>query len=261
MASQKLTSIDSVEQKNMLLEMLKYIDDFCARYEIKYFLAYGTLLGAVRHRGFIPWDDDIDIWMFRKDYERFIELFSKSEKKQYFISSCKNRNTNVPFCKVIDSYTYIRDKGKLVNGLFIDVFPLDNCPNKEKTIHYYNKRVKKYQSLLYIEEIKLEKIFKKIIRNILFFLPTNAIIKTIDKRAQFFRETNDKYVCNFMVAKYIDNGFFDKNIFNETMLMDFENLKLPVPSKHKTLLSQIYGNWEELTPCRKNQSSYTGMLC
>ena len=122
----KYLSMDEI--KSVELEILKYVHEFCEKNDIKYFINYGTLIGAVRHKGFIPWDDDIDICMFRKDYEKFIELFSKDEGKYKILSLESSDKYYNNFIKVIDSKTKIEDERNYKtydSGIFIDIFPMD----------------------------------------------------------------------------------------------------------------------------------------
>ena len=122
----KYLSMDEI--KSVELEILKYVHDFCEKNDIKYFINYGTLIGAVRHKGFIPWDDDIDICMFRKDYEKFIELFSKDDGKYKILSLESSDKYYNNFIKVIDSKTKIEDERNYKtydSGIFIDIFPMD----------------------------------------------------------------------------------------------------------------------------------------
>lgn len=127
------------ELKQIQLDILKFVDKFCKENNLKYFLAYGTLLGAVRHKGYIPWDDDIDIIMFREDYEKFVTTFKDVNYKVF--ATEVNSKYPYPFAKVGDTRTYYMEEIKDVidTGVNIDVFPLDYLPeNRIKDI--CNKR-------------------------------------------------------------------------------------------------------------------------
>ena len=123
----KYLSMDEI--KLIELEILQYIHDFCVKNDIKYFINYGTLIGAVRHKGFIPWDDDIDICMFRKDYEKFIDLFSKDDGIYKILSLETDDKYYNNFMKVINSKTKIEDERNYKTydlGIFVDIFPIDS---------------------------------------------------------------------------------------------------------------------------------------
>ena len=122
--------ITQEECRRLQVSMLKEIDSFCRTNAISYFLAFGTLLGAIRHRGFIPWDDDVDIMMPRKDYEKFMILFP-SKGRIRFLTAQNTENYPYAFGKVIDTHTIkiepLRSKYQVI-GLDVDVFPIDNYP-------------------------------------------------------------------------------------------------------------------------------------
>ena len=97
------------ELKEIQINILDYVDDFCKRHHIKYFLSGGTLIGAVRHKGYIPWDDDIDICMLRSDWERFVELFSKEKNTDYRVYSHLIEKSFVfPYAKVSYEKTILK---------------------------------------------------------------------------------------------------------------------------------------------------------
>lgn len=115
------------------LEILEYMDQFCNKHHIVYSLAYGTALGAVRHRGFIPWDDDIDIFMDRANYEMLKRMY-QNEKEKYFLQCIEfDEAYNLPFCKIRDSETtFIEESNKGIHmnqGIFIDLFIWDYVPD------------------------------------------------------------------------------------------------------------------------------------
>ena len=128
-------TINVEELKQVQLDILKFVDEYCKKNNLKYYLAYGTLLGAVRHKGYIPWDDDIDLLMFREDYEKFVTSF-KDERYKVFATEV-NAKYPYPFAKVGDTTTYFEEEIKDVmdTGVNIDIFPLDYLPeDKVKSV-------------------------------------------------------------------------------------------------------------------------------
>ncbi|MCL1864046.1 MAG: LicD family protein [Defluviitaleaceae bacterium] len=138
------------------LDILKEVDRVCRKHDINYFLIYGTLLGAVRHKGFIPWDDDLDIGFLRKDYEKFCKIFQhEADTCKYFIQTWKTDKHyywNYGKIRRLDT-EYIRlgqEHMKYVTGIYIDIFPFDYLPLSNKAsddiIKYYNDNVKQGSS-------------------------------------------------------------------------------------------------------------------
>lgn len=119
------------------LNILRYFDKFCKDKNIRYYAAYGTLLGAVRHCGFIPWDDDIDLFMFRSEYNKFVELFSSVSQGQYKCVSFEKNTFCFPYSKIIDTTTRIENENVVHmegTGLGIDIFPLDYVSDEVEDI-------------------------------------------------------------------------------------------------------------------------------
>ena len=141
----KRLTVDEI--KNYELNILKFIDSICKKYNIKYFVNYGTLIGAIRHKGFIPWDDDIDISMYREDYEKFYKAVLKENNQRYTILSKDNSNWYFQnFYVVIDKNTLLEDNVKYKRkdtNIFVDVFQIDRFDDL--------KFVKKSLSIFYIE--------------------------------------------------------------------------------------------------------------
>ena len=146
----KELSLDEV--RSIQLEILEYIDYVCKENKIEYWLDGGTLIGAVRHGGYIPWDDDIDIIIRRKDYDRALQLFDEYSNRFKVLSHKKTDGYYYAFGKVIDTNTRLVEKGiKPINemGVYVDIFPLDYIPsNNEELVKFYDA-VFRYRSILY----------------------------------------------------------------------------------------------------------------
>ena len=134
-----MRKIDLEEQKKIELEILDVVDKFCREHDIKYGLCYGSLIGAVRHKGFIPWDDDIDIAMLRPDYDKFMELFNKFNTRYQCKSAELDKNFTRPFMRVSDTNTLLYDT-KRKFFISIDIFCWDNAPDDDKALEEMFRR-------------------------------------------------------------------------------------------------------------------------
>ena len=126
---QELTETELVTWKSIITDVLKEFQKICNRHQLTYYAIGGTAIGAVRHHGIIPWDDDIDVGMPRPDYERFLEICRTSDLGNYeLVSNETHRNYNLPFPKFCNRNTTLVERMDVpcVIGLFIDIFPLDN---------------------------------------------------------------------------------------------------------------------------------------
>ena len=256
-----MKQIELSELRLLQLEMLQFVHDFCVENKISYSLSGGTLLGAVRHKGYIPWDDDIDIMMTRPDYERFYRLFNAQNHENYkFIFSNNEKQYFQPFGKVINQKTllcehYDRKIDSL--GVYIDVFPVDGLPeNLTQRQQYWKKiaKLKNINTLLYEKSNKKEKGLKKIIRFILFYLlrilPANLFAKIINRCAIKNPFESSEYVaCS--VFGYGQKEEVPKSIYDKYVLLDFENKKFFAMQGYDTYLKSLYGDYMQLPPAEK----------
>jgi len=240
------------------IEILNEVVRICDKYKINYFLLYGTLLGAVRHFGFIPWDDDIDIAMPRKDYNLFIEKAKKELKGKYKLDYIKNNdNYYLTFLKVRNTKT-IYDEANLKNyqgnkGIWIDIFPLDYAEEIDFKVKLKNKIVNTLSKVLSYKSINLKKnnflfnFFIKVVK----IIPNKTIISFINKLL------NNELVTAKYLISYCDfdclemNTYLTKDIFPLKKLKFGKN-KYNVPSNYDSILKTMYGNdYMELPPLEK----------
>lgn len=152
-----MKQITQEELKNIQVNILDRVKAFCDANEIEYFLFAGTLLGAVRHKGYIPWDDDIDICMRRKDYDRFFEVFNTDRKDGLRAIDYKNeKGYYLASGKVIDDRTIMQETTNFDKkiGVYIDVFPLDDLPENVKELRRLDRKIKPYRNMLLLKIIK-----------------------------------------------------------------------------------------------------------
>lgn len=245
------------------LEIANEVKRICDKYNIKYFMIAGTLLGAVRHRGFIPWDDDLDIGMLRDDYKRFLKLAAKELKKIYYLETWySSPGYGLPFAKIRKNNTrYIENNSKDVNchpGIFIDIFPFDNVPNNKvlRLIHEY--RLKFYQYLIFelcMYSISINyKYIKRLVYTLLKKSVKNKSLKEIKKRYEGISKKYNSKQTEHVHAVGGAYGYKKETIKTSWVLqvdeLEFEGHMFKVPKGYKEYLTYFYGDY--MTPPPRN---------
>ena len=170
------------------VKILDVIHKICLENELNYFFIGGTLLGAVRHKGFIPWDDDLDIAMPREDYNKFIKIVSKMQSDKYIIDYSKNNKRYwLPFIKIRNKNTIYEEEAQkdyLGNkGIWVDIFPLDNGLENKQILLSKQKKIKKINAALQVKNLRKIKKEDSIIKKIQIFLI--KLVFLLDKHTYF----------------------------------------------------------------------------
>lgn len=230
------------------LNILKGFDAYCKKHNIKYYLTYGSLLGAIRHKGFIPWDDDIDVAITRKEYNRLIELTKKEEVGPFYsFKSVETDSWDEPIGKIVDNRTSAYSDNAI--GLWIDIFPLDYYDQKIHDKCFFYRRVliaKKTKGL----KLNSKKNIVKLLLKILFFaVPTKYIAKHMSNLSQGVKEKD-----------YIGNTVFSgvkKDIISvndlEQCEVEFEGYLFTTYKNYDVYLRQLYGDYMVLPPEEKRK--------
>jgi lipopolysaccharide cholinephosphotransferase len=231
-----------------VLEMLKYFDSVCKKHQIPYFLVGGTALGAVRHKGFIPWDDDIDVAVPRFEYEKLEKIMARETHNLFKFESAEGHSFPYPPFGFISTYQPLNSAGNRIPTL--DVFPLDGVPE--------SKIFRKIQYV--VAEVYHLAVFKKVPKNrgriaaagvwlILKVVP-NSLFVVLAKLFKYLMTrwpySNSAHVANiFGMARY-NKEIMPREYLGQPIMMEFEGIQFPVPAQYIMYLSHLYGEFMRL---------------
>jgi len=255
----KLRQLQLYEIQNIQLDILYRVVKYCDHNHIKYFLAYGTLIGAIRHRGYIPWDDDIDIAMPRPDYEKFIQNFNQVNEKIKVHSNELDSKFLYQFSKVSNEETLIIENTKIKSkiGVNIDIFPIDGYRMNDTKLLKRQRNLKRLLNLKIINISRKRKLFKNIIlllgKTILFLVTIKNINSMMIKNSQTYSFAEEDYCCNISTGDM--ESPLPKKYFEEQVLCKFEGKQYYTSKYYHEWLKIYYGNYMEL-PSEEEQRTH-----
>ena len=251
-----------------LMKTYRFLVDFFERNGLTHVAAYGTVLGAVRHKGFIPWDDDIDLCMFRQDYERLLTLRPALQKEGYDIVSYNDTGYYLPFAKIVDLGTTLWEHKQLpfILGNFIDIFPLDcfdatdveleEMRRKSRRLFYrYQGAITDDHGLVSIIEYIRTKHFGSAARVMMSFAYGHHVDKYLSLYAAYIDSLKGQQGEKCV---YITSGIpaiFQRRWFEDTIDVPFEDITIPIPREYDPYLTSLYADWR--TPPPSGQQTAT----
>lgn len=255
-----MRTIEVDELKQIQLTMLKDIVSFCNKYNIQYFLAYGTLLGAVRHKGYIPWDDDIDICLPRPDYERFVSTYKNDDDNYHVVEFRKTARYGLPFAKVsndntvLNEYMYTQD----TFGVYIDVFPIDGYGNKMQILksQWLLKFLNAKKACLGVNRTFAKDAVIAIGKVLLFPFSVQNILNAMHRVATRYDYTQSEYTEIFC-SSTVEREIVPRAVFTSSVLLDFEDTKVSVPVRYDEYLTFLFGDYMQLPPEDKRVTHHT----
>ena len=262
------------EQKQIMVNMLEKLICFLNANNLNYTLAFGTLIGAVRHKGFIPWDDDLDITMPYDDYQKMIEILKNEKIAENIEFSCHSNNPDHlwAFGKVYDTRTkldemifikkYAKRQDSLRFGLYIDIFPTYAAPDTPKEQTTFQRKIQRnYKNLIRASrKIAFPKSIKNYIKTIVYsiaFIPFRIVgidyyLSKHDRLINSYNHKGTRTVCNNLSIKQY--AFFDKDVYKNTILVPFENIKAKIPENYDYVLKSMYGDYMSLPPVEERRT-------
>ena len=244
--------ISSTELHNKLLSIMISFHDFCVENEIKYYLLGGSALGARRHKGFIPWDDDIDIGIPRDDYDRLAQMDPSCLPENLELRFYQNtKDSPFHFMKLIDkSTTLIEHQYKgYIEGLYVDIFPLDGAANNSLFEKIRRHNIWNTHTLLILHFLSETKshFIKRIIQQFARLVPANVIHNSLEKQMTRYTFEDSQDIANYL-GSWKEREIMPKSILGTPTLYDFEGVKFFGPQDIDSYLRHLYGDYMKLPP-------------
>ena len=238
--------------QDKILEIAVYMDNLCKENGIKYYLMGGSALGAKRHGGFIPWDDDLDFFMTPDDYEKFRETFNRvGNKEKYYLQEWGSVNGMVTIAKIrMNGTTYVEEILKdwdIHQGIYVDIFILHNCPNnKISRFHQYLWARYVVAKGLAERNYSRRKGFAGFCLKILKIFPNRFLIKHGLKQVYKYRNKQCDNYCNFLGKAKLKNAVYSKKLFLDGIYAQFEKVQLRIPTNVEKFLTERFGDYMKI---------------
>lgn len=236
-----------------MLEMLQYVDSVCTKHNIRYWLCSGTLLGAVRHGGFIPWDDDLDIEMLKEDYKKFVKVVENEKNDDYVLQTHKtDPNYYAPYAKLRDVHSYLRERNTndthyKYHGIFIDIFLLE--PSSSRLLTMISGNIQRL--ICRANRIRPE-ICRKILTKCLYCVAYKIVFPCFSAIGRISAGNRLRLVHGSCFCK----PRYSTDIFPLDWL-EFEGVPFPVPHNCDGYLRKIYGDYMKLPDLSKRKKHLT----
>lgn len=250
------------------MDIMDEVHAVCQKNGIVYYMIGGTLLGSVRHKGFIPWDLDIDIAMPREDYERFKQVAKTQLRERFTYIDYENcRNHIRPHALVIRNDTRIHFKYDSVNpklhdlGVYIDIFPLDNAPDNEKLRKAQAKmlknirRLKEYRTFYSYSYKAWRRCAHYLISLLLCWIPIRGINQYQQKQMQKYRHEETKCICSMASHYSYAKQCMPREIYGTPVLLEFEGRQYYAPAQYTEYLQRLFGDYMQLPPEEQRQAN------
>ena len=248
-----------------ILEMVKYLDSFCKENQIEYYIIYGSCLGAVRHKGFIPWDDDFDVGMTLENYNKFISLCkTKLDANKYFLQTLETEpNYYLSFAKLRDINTTLIEEGNknipITYGVYIDIFPIVGLPKGKlkRAILSINRAFALSANINVINNKFLYNIFRRILK----IFGKKNILKYCSKQVKKYSCQDCEEWCSVFDRDGLKINSITKTIMGKPTYVPFEDIELPIPEKYDEYLKHIYGDYMKIpTPEQIKAHEHTAYI-
>lgn len=260
-----MVNVDLKKLQSIELEIFKEFVRLCDKHNLTYSLAMGTAIGTVRHKGFIPWDDDIDIMMPRKDYEYFWRVAAREMNPEYFFQNYyTDKNCGLIYGKIRKNNTILSEQYSshvdMHQGVWIDIFPYDCTSDDVKEREKINKFIDLLKNIyiikcgFFLPQDKnnfVNKIGYVIIKCICLFINQEYLIKKLDKYINKFNGDKTKNVC--VRGSLPKNRIIPLTILNEVVSTEFEGVQAKIVKEYDIYLRRIYGDYMQLPPIEKRQ--------
>lgn len=238
-----------LEVQDKILGIMVDVDRFCEQHGIDYCLMGGSALGSKRHGGFIPWDDDLDIFMTPDNYEKFREAFNREgDKDKYYLQEWGLTDGMVTIAKVrLNGTSYIEEIVKdwdIHQGIYIDIFILHTCPNNRLSqLHqcFWAKYV--ITKGLALREKDRHTGIRGLVIKVAKLFPERFLVRHGLKQVYKYRDLKTDYYCNFMGKAVFRKGIYKKEWFDNPVYAPFETVQLKVPEKLHEFLSERFGDY------------------
>ena len=239
------------ELQNKILEVMLWIDSVCDKHNIRYCLMGGSAIGAKRHGGFIPWDDDLDIFMDQESYSRFRDLFTDNRLEGFYLQEWGERDGMVTMAKVrMDGTAYIEPLLESLNihhGIYVDIMVLHNCPKSriKQRIQYYCARYVVAKGLADRGYNRRKDLAGKLLK-LLGLLPRGFGIRAALKQVYRYDKKPTGFYCNFLGKSNFQKSIYPAEWINEPVYAPFETVQLKIPAQAEKYLRARFGDYMQI---------------
>ncbi len=255
--------MDNKEIRKFQLFQLKLLDEIeriCKLLNISYYLIGGSLLGAIRHKGFIPWDADMDIGMKRDDYEKLVDYYIHNPNQHFYLQHFKTeKNNSSPHAilRILNTQVLYINEPKYAklscNGIYLDIFPLDKAPNDLRLQKKQAQRIKLIKKLIVIKAGMVYSYnnfwvasLKRFLRILLFPIDLHVLCVLLDKEMKKYNEIDSDYLVSMASHYSYSKQLMKKEIYGIPISVEFEGTQRFAPAKYDEYLGKLYGDYMKL---------------